>query len=345
MKHLRPFQLVCYTSLALAIVVCGVLALLRYFSIDIAGYRILFIGLLTGITSFVIHYIVIERFLYARIKVLYRSIRKDKITSKTDLKINLKKDAIATAEKETALFIEAHREEIARLKDQEAFRREFLGNLAHELKTPIFSIQGYVLTLLEGGLEDESVNRLFLERASKAVERMTHILDDLDEISKLEADSIELVMVEFDIAELTKEVFESLEILSSEKQMHLILNEESSSIFVKSDREKIAQVISNLIKNAIYYGNERGEIVVRFHEMEDTILVEVADNGPGIEEKYLPRLFERFYRIEKSRNRNEGGSGLGLAIVKHIIEAHHQTIHVRSTIGVGSTFSFTLEKA
>ena len=306
---------------------------------------VFFIGLAVGLLSFIIHYISIEQFLHSQIKLIYRTIRKGKITKDDDFKVNMKDDVLQNLATETSDYLEQRNTEISKLKEQEVFRREFLGNLAHELKTPVFSIQGYILTLLEGGLEDESVNRLFLERASLAVDRMTGILDDLDEITKLEADRINLQMKRFDIVELTKEVMESLDLLAKEKHITLNFSRKFDPIFVKADRSKIAQVLTNLIKNSISYGNENGETSIRFFAMEESILIEVADNGSGIEESELPRLFERFYRVEKSRNRHQGGSGLGLAIVKHIVESHGQTINVRSTVDIGSTFSFTLEKA
>ncbi len=329
----------------MTIIVWLLLFLFSIFFEDLSTPSILIIGLIVGVVSFVIHFISVERFIHSRIKLIYRTIRKGKITKETDFKFNIKKDVIQNAALETSEFLDQRNREISKLKEQEAFRREFLGNLAHELKTPVFSIQGYVLTLLEGGLEDETVNRLFLERASRAVDRMTSILDDLDQITKLEADRINLLIKRFDIVDLAKEVMESLDLLAQEKNIKLNFAKKYDPIFVKADRGKIAQVLSNLIKNSISYGNVNGETSIRFFAMEDSILIEVADNGAGIEEAELPRLFERFYRVEKSRNRNEGGSGLGLSIVKHIIESHGQTINVRSTIDIGSTFSFTLEKA
>ena len=231
------------------------------------------------------------------------------------------------------------------LKEQDKFRREFLGNLAHELKTPVFSIQGYVLTLLEGGLEDDKVNRIFLERAAKAIDRMTHILEDLDELTKLEVNELKLEIRPFDIRDLAREVIESFEMKAQEKGISVRFSKEySTALMVKADRGKIAQVFTNLIGNSITYGNDGGETLVRFYEVDDIVTVEISDNGPGIDLKHIPRLFERFYRVEKSRNRNEGGSGLGLAIVKHILDSHHQTISVRSTVGIGSTFTFSLDR-
>ena len=235
--------------------------------------------------------------------------------------------------------------EIDKLKEQEAFRREFLGNLSHELKTPIFSIQGYILTLLEGGLEDQEVNKLFLERASKATDRMVSIIADLDQITKIEADSFKLDIRPFDIVELIKDVFESLDLKAKEKNIELLFEKDYNSILVDADKNKIAQVLTNLIGNSIFYGNQNGKTLISISGVDDLILVSVVDNGLGIEEVHLNRLFERFYRVEKSRNRNEGGSGLGLAIVKHLLEAHGQSITVKSKVGKGSTFSFGLNKS
>lgn len=267
------------------------------------------------------------------------------MSEQDEKKLSLTQDVLKKAAKETLIWDSERQNEIAKLKEQEAFRREFLGNLAHELKTPVFSIQGYVLTLLEGGLEDENVNRKFLERASKATDRIATILEDLDQITKIESNRFELDETRFDIVELSKEVMESLEIPSKEKGISLNFNKSYDPIYVNADRSRIAQVLTNLLANSINYGNNEGKTVVRFYAMDDVVMVEVSDNGPGISETDLSRLFERFYRVEQSRNRNEGGSGLGLAIVKHIIETQHkQTINVRSTVGVGSTFSFTLQK-
>lgn len=235
--------------------------------------------------------------------------------------------------------------EIDKLKEQEAFRREFLGNLSHELKTPVFSIQGYILTLLEGGLEDQEVNKLFLERASKATERMASIISDLDQIIKIEADSLKLDIRPFDIVDLVKDTFESLDLKAKEKNIELTLENDYNSIVVDADKNKIAQVLTNLIGNSIFYGNQNGKTVISISIVDDLVLISVQDNGLGIEEVHLSRLFERFYRVEKSRNRNEGGSGLGLAIVKHLLEAHGQSITVKSKVGKGSTFSFGLSKS
>lgn len=344
MRNIKPYQIILATSAIVVVIVWVLLFLFCKYIGEIDYLYIFLFGLLVGGLSFVIHFISVERFLHSRIKFIYRAIRKGKMTRETDFHISMKEDVLRNVTVEAKKFLEQRNTEISKLKEQEEFRREFLGNLAHELKTPVFSIQGYILTLLEGGLEDENVNRLFLERASKAVDRMTGILDDLDEITKLEADKIKLLIKRFDIIDLAKDVMESLDFLAKEKNITLRFAKKYDPIYVKADRGKIGQVLTNLIKNSISYGSENGETTIRLFPMEDTILMEVADNGAGIEEEELPRLFERFYRVEKSRNRHEGGSGLGLSIVKHIIELHGQTINVRSTVDVGSTFSFTLEK-
>lgn len=254
-------------------------------------------------------------------------------------------DVIGIAEQEAKEWAEERRTEIVQLKEQDKFRREFLGNLAHELKTPVFSIQGYVLTLLEGGLEDDKVNRVFLERASKAIDRMTNILEDLDEMTKMEVNELTLEMRPFDILELAKEVIEGLELIAQEKNISLkISKEQQTALMVLGDRGKIAQVFTNLLNNSINYGNVNGETIVRFYNIDDIVTVEISDNGPGIDPKHIPRIFERFYRVEQSRNRHEGGSGLGLSIVKYMLDLHQQTISVRSTVGIGSTFTFSLDR-
>lgn len=297
-----------------------------------------------SVLSFFIYFLLLKRYISDRLSILYRSIRKGKFSGRQPERFSLTDDLIEKAEKEAQKWTMDQSAEISKLKEQEEFRREFIGNLAHELKTPVFSIQGYILTLLEGGLEDDTVNRAFLERASKATERMTAILEDLDQLTRMEVNDVRLDLETFDIVELVRDIFEELEMKAKKKKIKLKFAKDYDVIKVKADRAKIAQVLNNIIGNSISYGNEKGETVVRFYNMDDIITIEVSDNGPGIEEQHLARLFERFYRVEKSRNRNEGGSGLGLAIAKKIIEAHGQTINVRSTPGVGSTFTFSLDK-
>jgi two-component system, OmpR family, phosphate regulon sensor histidine kinase PhoR len=234
-------------------------------------------------------------------------------------------------------------EEIEKLLKLENHRKEFLGNVSHELKTPIFNIQGYVSTLIDGGIYDESINMEYLKRADKSVDRMIHIVGDLEQISQLESGVLELDYEIFDMSELIRDVFTSLEIQAQSRKIQLeMLNPEMQNVFVVADKFRIRQVLVNLITNSIKYGKENGKTVIDFLVKDDKVSVFVSDNGIGIEEVHLPRLFERFYRVDKGRSRAQGGSGLGLAIVKHIIEAHHQQIKVSSKVGEGTTFTFGL---
>ena len=259
--------------------------------------------------------------------------------------INMKEDVLIAAEEEVLNWAKESQEEIVRLKNEEKFRKEFIGNLAHELKTPIFSIQGYILTLLEGGLTDKNVNVKFLQRALKGVERMDRIISDLDMIAKFESDRIDLDFKENDIVDICKDILESLELKASEKEVGLkFAKTYDKPIMVQCDKSKIGQVIQNLVNNAINYSDPKCEVVIRFINVDSNLLIEIEDNGPGIDAVHLGRLFERFYRVDKSRARNIGGTGLGLSIVKHIVEAHNHVVQVRSNIGQGSTFFFTLTK-
>lgn len=284
----------------------------------------------------------IERFVHGRIKNLYRTVhdlRRGK-GSATDPKGG---DELTRVNAEVAEWASQRRTEIKELEDRERYRREFIGNLAHELKTPIFNIQGYILTLLEGGLEDQKVNRDFLERASNGVDRLMKIVEDLDLITKLESGVMELRLTRVDLHALVKETMETLEMHAREKGVRLV-NAVPPGTEAMADRNRMAQVFTNLLNNAINYGRPDGSCKVTSYALGDQVVVEVSDDGIGISGEHLPRLFERFYRVGKSRARNEGGSGLGLAIVKHIIDAHGQTIAVKSEEGHGTTFVLTLQR-
>lgn len=236
--------------------------------------------------------------------------------------------------------------EIRQLREMERYRKDFLGNVSHELKTPIFNIQGYILTLLDGGLEDQRINTLYLKRAEKSVNRMISIVDDLVSISRLESGEFKLELEEFNIVKLVEDVFESHEMLAKQFRVKLDFDSNySKPIPVRADRNRITEVLNNLIVNSIKYGKENGKTVVGFVDTGDNILVDITDNGIGIAEEDLPRIFERFYRVDKSRSRDSGGTGLGLAIVKHIIQAHNQAINVRSGLGKGTSFVFSLKKS
>jgi len=283
-------------------------------------------------------YYVVKKFFHEKIKVIYKNIYKFKGTSSIrDLDID-------NVEKEAEQWADAKEAELNAYRRDENYRREFLGNVSHELKTPIFNIQGYVQTLLSGGLHDSNINMKYLERANKSVDRMINIVDDLEVISRLETEQSVLDIQSFNIVLLVKDVFDALEMRASQMNIVLELANEAQTDFVMGDRDKIQQVFMNLISNSIKYGKDGGTTRVSFFDMERNILIEVADDGIGIDSGSLDRLFERFYRVDKNRSREIGGTGLGLAIVKHILEGHNQQINVRSTIGVGSTFSFILEK-
>ena len=296
------------------------------------------LSILITLFTFVVVFYVVKQFFYEKIRIIYKNIYKFKGTS------NIKELDIDTVEKEAEEWAEAKEEELRQMKQDENYRREFIGNVSHELKTPIFNIQGYVQTLLDGGLQDDTINMKYLKRADKSVERMINIVEDLEVISRLETEQSELDIQTFDINKLVEEVFDQLEMRANEMKISLQLNNQSNSSKTLGDKDKIQQVLINLVSNSIKYGKKGGKTIVRILDMDDNILVEVADNGIGIDQVSLSRLFERFYRVDKNRSREIGGTGLGLAIVKHILEGHNQTISVRSTKGVGSTFSFILEK-
>ena len=286
----------------------------------------------------------IEKFMYNEIKQLYHDLEPEFRGELNDILITDNIDSLLENVKELALRRSV---ELDSLKDQASYRREFLGNISHELKTPLFTVQGYILTLLDGALKDSSVNKKYLERANKGVERLTYIVKDLDLLTKLETGDTNLEMEDFDILELIQSVFELLEMQAAKSNIKLEFDQKyETAVTVNADRERVQQVLTNLIMNSIKYGKKKGTTEVSIQPIYDNkIIVRVRDNGEGIEDEHLPRLFERFYRVDKSGNRRRGGSGLGLAIVKHIIEAHKEKIFVESQAEIGSEFSFTLEKA
>ncbi|MCG8577656.1 MAG: ATP-binding protein [Flavobacteriales bacterium] len=347
MNLTRPIHILLLGSTAVGLLILAALLIFQAtYDTNFGQWTLIVIPLIGFATSYLIFYFLVEAFINKKIKVIYRIISNKKLNSDKKKEFSLTDNTLAQLTKDTQEWAATQKAQITQLEAQAEFRKEFLGNLAHELKTPVFSIQGYVLTLLEGGLEDENVNRQFLERALSGVDRITTLLEDLDDIARFESDRFNLKITKFDIVALTKDTFNQLASKADQKQINFEFNKEYTPIIVKGDKGKIAQVLTNLVSNSISYGTEEGTTTVRFHALaKNQILVEVADNGVGMDEKHFPRLFERFYRVDKSRERNVGGSGLGLAIVKHIVEAHGQTINVRSTEGIGSTFSFTLEKA
>jgi two-component system, OmpR family, phosphate regulon sensor histidine kinase PhoR len=341
-KNLSPRQLSVFTA--------GVLAI----PVSIGSY-FLTSSLLVGVCSFIIVFagtyglilFTLERFIYRKIKLIYKLIYQTKATKKEEVyfKYILPQKSIDEVREDVEKWGEKRNEEIEVLKKNEAYRKEFLQNLAHEFKTPIFSIQGYVDTLLNGAMEEPEVRKKFLESAAKNVDRLVNLMNDLDEISRLERGEQLLYKQNFIIQDLIREVFESLAIKASEKNIKPFIKKGCESpITVFADQEKIRMVITNLVENACKYGRTNGSIMASIYKTDERhVLVEISDDGIGIEEEHLSRIFERFYRTDAARSRDRGGTGLGLAICKHIVEAHEQRIHVRSTPDVGTTIGFTLE--
>tara|TARA_B110000444_G_scaffold109474_1_gene103346 strand:+ start:379 stop:1254 length:876 start_codon:yes stop_codon:yes gene_type:complete len=287
-------------------------------------------------------YLYLEFYLFKKIKNLYRNLIPEYENSKNSL-VNTNMDQLMEDLKK---FSKESQSEIKSMQEKENFRRDFIGNLAHELKTPLFTSQSYLLTLIDGALKDEEVNLKYLKIAEKAVERLIFIVKDLDLITKLESEGLKLEKSKFNIISIINNVFEMLELQAGKKKITLALGSKKIKVNVNGDQEKIHQVLTNLIENSVKYGRESGTTEVSVENIvENKVIVRITDNGNGIQKVHLQRLFERFYRIDNSGSRTSGGSGLGLAIVKHIIDAHNEKIYVESDYGVGSEFSFTLEKS
>ena len=307
---------------------------------DIKHLLVLIIPLFTF--SFLIVYLYLEFYLFKKIKNLYRDLIPEYENPKNSL-VNTNMDQLMEDLKK---FSKESQSEIKSMQEKENFRRDFIGNLAHELKTPLFTSQSYLLTLIDGALKDEEVNLKYLKIAEKAIERLIFIVKDLDLITKLESEGLKLEKSKFNIISLINNVFEMLELQASKKKITLALGSKKIKVNVNGDQEKIHQVLTNLIENSVKYGRESGTTEVSVENIvENKVIVRITDNGNGIQKVHLQRLFERFYRIDNSGSRTSGGSGLGLAIVKHIIDAHNEKIYVESDYGVGSEFSFTLEKS
>ena len=309
---------------------------------------LLFFGLVCLVVIYLFSFVVlqyrVERFIYRRVKKIYDDV--SLLESSTFINQPITTD-METLTREVKKFATDKKLEIEMLEVREEYRREFLGNVSHELKTPLFTVQGYLSTLIDGAMDDKTVRKKYLKRAEKGVERLIYIVEDLDMITKLESGDLNLEVSDFDIVELIQNVFDLLEMKADKKKIELAFeNERIQPIIVHGDKDKIQQVVENLIVNSIKYGKEGGLTEVAIVNLtKEKVLVRITDNGEGIEKQNIPRLFERFYRVNKSGSRSEGGSGLGLAIVKHIIEAHKEKIYVESEFGIGSEFSFTLEKA
>ena len=340
----KTYKFAFFTSILITIILSLINGI--YFFVTDSFYVWFYISevIIVFLVSFFITQYRVENFIYKRMKKIYDDVSlldgstlgRQKITTNME-----------TLTKEVELFARNKKLEIEALKIRENYRREFIGNVSHELKTPLFTVQGYIETLLDGALNDEKIREKYLKRAKKGVERLTYIIKDLDMITKLEVGELHLEKETFDIIDLIENVFESLEMKASKNLISLTFNEKyQNPIWVKADKDRIQQVLSNLIVNSIKYGINKGTTELSIENLiMNKVLIRVADNGEGINNDEIPRLFERFYRVDKSGSREQGGSGLGLSIVKHILDAHNEKIYVESQIGIGSEFSFTLEKA
>ena len=341
-RNITPVQLAAVNAFAISLL-AGLAVFLfgKNWQTAAGSFIVLFI-----ISYFLIRYFT-EQFIYKRIKLIYKFIAQTKATPREELffKAVLPEKSLDEVSKDVEAWAKQKKEEVDQLRKTEKYRREFLQNLSHELKTPIFSIQGYVDTLLSGAMTKEEIARKFLNSTSRNIERLVNLVNDLDEISRLESGEQQLSKQNFILQELIQDVYETLSLKANERGIKLLVKKGSEvHTQVYADKEKIRMVLTNLVDNAIKYGKHNGQVLFSCYKTDDNhVLAEISDDGHGISEEHLPRIFERFYRTDLARSRKEGGSGLGLAICKHIVEAHGERIHVRSTPDVGTTFGFTLE--
>lgn len=346
MKSLRPHIIAIWLSLAVASVVTVIVLLFTQFLLE-KSWHLLFLFLLVFVLVTFITTYFFTNFIEARLKPIFKIIRDVPVEevkrAKEWHRINPLNFDVNT---EVTKWATHKQDEIKRLKELERYRKEFVGNVSHELKTPIFNIQGYILTLVEGGIDDPRINLLYLKRTVKSIDRMISIVEDLESINKLESGELTLNKENFNLTRMVEDVFEIEHMIAKERKIKLVLaNKNDKSVMVYADKKRMMEVVSNLVINGIKYGKKDGSVTVSFYDLNDQVMVEVKDDGIGIDKEQLPRIFERFYRVDKHRSREQGGTGLGLAIVKHIIEAHEQTINVKSQVEFGTTFNFTLHKA
>lgn len=340
-KNLSPGHLSLITAAILAIPVAVAFYIVENkWRLTLVVFIILFLG-----TYLLVRY-VIETFINRKVKLIYKFIYQTKASKKEEMyyKYILPPQGLEEVKEDVEKWAEQRKEEIEVLQSNEAYRKQFLQNLSHEFKTPIFAIQGYVDTLLNGAIDDPKVNKRFLENTAKNVERMVNLINDLDAITRLESGEQPLYKQNFIIQDVIKEVFETLSIKTAQRNIKASIKKGCEQpVTVFADKEKIYQVLINLVENATKYGKYDGHITASIYKTDDKhVLIEISDDGIGIAEEHLGRIFERFYRTDSGRSRNVGGTGLGLAICKHIVEAHGQTIHVRSKPDVGTTIGFTL---
>ena len=339
----KTYKFAVKSALYISLFSTAFLAVMLYYFMTLNWNFVTLFSISLFIFSFFVLQYRVERFIYRRVKKIYDDVSLLESSSFRNKSITTD---MATLTREVEKFARDKKIEIETLKIREEYRREFLGNVSHELKTPLFTVQGYILTLLDGAMNDKVLRKKYLQRAEKGVERLIYIVQDLDMITKLEVGDLNLNFTRFNIVELVQNVFDLLEMKADLKGIMLMFDMKYiKPIMVYGDQEKIQQVVTNLVVNSIKYGKENGTTEISIEDLvNNKIIVRVKDNGEGIEQKNISRLFERFFRVDKSGARTEGGSGLGLAIVKHIIEAHDEKMYVESTFGQGSEFSFTLEK-
>jgi two-component system phosphate regulon sensor histidine kinase PhoR len=343
MKSAKTHALIITTLVVLLVALALAVNEIAGFSQSPVRYLVLGMAVIPGTFLIVRRFFI--RFVESRIDPIYKTIQNQPISRKSIRNKIDRGGAVDDLNKEAEVWTQSQSEEIRKLKKMERYRKDFLGNVSHELKTPIFNIQGYILTLLEGGIEDPAINKLYLKRAERSINRMISIVEDLDSIARLESGEYKINMERFNLVKLMEEAMEDLELPASEKHIKIGFDKNyTKGVQVNADRKRILEVVSNLISNTIKYGKEGGKTTIGFTDTGKKILVDITDNGIGIEEADLPRIFERFYRVDKSRSRESGGTGLGLAIVKHTLQAHKQTITVKSEVNKGSTFIFSLDK-
>lgn len=340
---------------ALTLVLSLISAILQTLLVSVIAYKItgganfsimLLYFFISFIISFFVIYILYNNVIFDKIDKLYLKVKalQPKEIPNTEFQLD-EVDSLERLEDEINKLAEERNKEVEQHRNLDSYRKEFLGNVSHELKTPIFNIQGYVSTLIDGGVDDPAINIEYLKRADKSVDRMIQIIDDLETISQLEVGTLELEREKYDIAQQIKEIIEALEFQASRKNIRLQLAKKyDKPIIVHADKFRIRQVIVNLMTNSIKYGKENGKTLITINLFDEQVIVEIKDDGIGIAEKHLSRLFERFYRVDKGRSREQGGTGLGLAIVKHIVEAHNETIDVDSKVNEGTTFTFTIKR-
>lgn len=342
-KFKKSYKFAYRTSLYITLFATLLVSVFLFFYHQL-NWQIIFFPLVCYPLAFAIIQFRVEKFIYKRVKQIYDDLT---LLESTNLRQQPITTDMGTLTREIDKYARDKKLEIETLKVREEYRKEFMGNVSHEMKTPLFTVQGYILTLLDGAMDDEAIRKKYLKRANKGVERLIYIIKDLDMITKLEVGDLRLNKEVFDIVELVENVFDLFEMKAAKKNITLTFDMDySKPVLVNADKERIQQVLTNLVVNSIKYGREKGTTEVSIENLiKNKVIIRVTDNGEGITEEHIPRLFERFYRVDKSGSRKEGGSGLGLSIVKHIIEAHEEKIYVESEPEVGSEFSFTLEKA